>query len=196
MTTTQGTPATAPTVAYVSFSAEINQTTAEGLLAAIGELVGKGFKTIYLMLSTSGGNIMNGMTIYNVLRSLPVKLITHNVGNVDSIGNVIFLAGEERYATQHSTFMFHGVAFHIGSPETQDEKLLKERMGVVKSDQGRIAGIIAQRTGKLQAEEVEKWFAVAATRDPDYAKANGIIHDIRDVQIPDGAPFYQLAFKR
>ncbi len=40
---------------------------------------------------------------------VPYKLITHNVGNVDSIGNVIFLAAEERYACSTSTFMFHGV---------------------------------------------------------------------------------------
>lgn len=55
---------------------------------------------------------------------------------------------------------------------------------------------INQTTTGLKAEEVEKWFAEAATRDPDDAKANGIVHDIRDAQIPPGAPFYQLAFKR
>ena len=34
------------------------------------------------------------------------------------------------------------------------------------------------------------------TRDPNEALADGIIHDIRDAQVPAGAPFYQLAFKR
>src|SRR3970040_1335170 len=66
---------TKPVTAYISFSAEINQPTTEGLLAAVGELVSKGVKTIYLLLSTSGGNVMNGVTIYNVLRSLPITLI-------------------------------------------------------------------------------------------------------------------------
>ncbi len=188
-------PSPAPVVAYVSFSAEINQTTTEGLLAAIAELLQKGNRTIYLMLSTPGGNVQNGVTIYNILRSLPVKLITHNVGNVDSIGNVIFLAGAERYATTHSTFMFHGVSFNSVAPESQDEKLLRERMAAVKIEHKRLASIIAERAG-LKAEEVEKWFAEAVTRDPDDAKANGIIHDIRDIQVPAGAPFYQLAFKR
>lgn len=37
---------------------------------------------------------MNGMNLYNVLRPIPFLLVTHNVGNVDSIGNAIFLAGE------------------------------------------------------------------------------------------------------
>ena len=59
---------------------------------------------VYLLLSTPGGSVMNGMNLYNVLKGMPFELITHNVGNVDSIGNVIFLAGEKRYATANATF--------------------------------------------------------------------------------------------
>jgi hypothetical protein len=54
---------------------------------------------------------MHGMTVYNVLRGLPCDLTIHNIGNVDSIGNAIFLAGKHRYACKNSTFMFHGVGF-------------------------------------------------------------------------------------
>ena len=39
---------------------------------------------------------MSGMTLYNTLRAMPFELITHNVGNVDSIGNAVFLAGDLR----------------------------------------------------------------------------------------------------
>jgi ATP-dependent protease ClpP protease subunit len=39
---------------------------------------------------------MNGLTTYNFLRAMPFTLINHNIGNVDSIGNVILLAGQER----------------------------------------------------------------------------------------------------
>jgi ATP-dependent protease ClpP protease subunit len=48
------------------------------------------------MLSSPGGHVMLGMNLYNVLRALPIKLTTHNVGNVDSIGNAVFLAGNPR----------------------------------------------------------------------------------------------------
>ena len=54
--------------------------------------------------------VMNGLNLYNVLRGLPIELVTHKVGNVDSIGNTVLMAGSKRYACQHSTFMFHGVA--------------------------------------------------------------------------------------
>jgi hypothetical protein len=50
-------------------------------------------RRFYLLLSTPGGSVMNSLNILHVLIGLPFELITHNVGNVDSIGNAIFLAG-------------------------------------------------------------------------------------------------------
>lgn len=184
-----------PPITYVSFVAEISQQTTEVLLGVCAELATKRVPEVYLMLSTPGGNVMNGMTIYNFLRSMPYKLITHNIGNVDSIGNVVFLAGAERYSSPHATFMFHGVGFDIMTPMRFEEKLLRERLGSIQSDQTRIGSIIAERTG-IAAQEVEKLFLEAVTRNPDYAKANGIIHDIREAKVPAGAPLFQLVFKR
>ena len=100
-----------PPVVYVSFSAEINANTTESLIATMANLANEAVPEVHLLFSTPGGLVMNGMNLYNVLRAMPFKLVTHNVGNVDSIGNAIFLAGEERYACPHSTFMFHGVGF-------------------------------------------------------------------------------------
>lgn len=74
-----------PTV-YVSFSAEINAHTTESLLAVLAQQANQGVQDVYLMLSTPGGNVMNGMNLYNVIRAMPFKLTVHNVGNVDSIG--------------------------------------------------------------------------------------------------------------
>ena len=54
---------------------------------------------------------MHGITLYNFLRGVSFQLNNHNIGNVDSIGDAIFLGGAERYACAHSTFMFHGVGF-------------------------------------------------------------------------------------
>lgn len=69
---------------YVSFSAEINPQTTEALIAVMADQVNKRADEVYLMISTPGGSVMNGLNLYNVLRGLPFRLITHNVGNVDS----------------------------------------------------------------------------------------------------------------
>jgi ATP-dependent protease ClpP protease subunit len=180
---------------YVSFSAEINAHTTESLIALCSQHVNQGVKEIYLMLSTPGGAVMNGLNLYNVLRALPINLITHNVGNVDSIGNAVFLAGKERYACQHSTFMFHGVGFSTPNATHFEEKSLRERLGSVLADQKRIGSIIGERTG-LKKGEIGNLFKEARTKDADYARRVGIVHDIRDAEIPEGAPVFALVFQR
>jgi ATP-dependent Clp protease protease subunit len=101
---------------YISFLADINPITSAALVATVFEEVRKGATEVYLMLSTPGGTVDHGVAAYNILKALPVPLTTHNVGGVNSIGNVLFLAGRHRKAAPGTTFMFHGVGFDITSP--------------------------------------------------------------------------------
>ena len=147
------------------------------------------------MISTPGGAVMNGLNLYNVLRALPVNLTTHNVGNIDSIGNAIFLAGRHRYACAHSTFMFHGVGFDIKGNYRLEEKNLGEHLRSLLADQERIGDILHEHT-TLNERQVRGLFKEARTKDADYARAVGIIHEIRDVNIPAGTPIFGLVFQR
>ena len=183
-----------PAPLYVSFSAEINPNTTESLIAVMANAVTKGVKDVYLLLSSPGGSVMHGMNLYNVLRGLPVNLTTHNVGNVDSIGNAVFLAGKTRYACQHSTFMYHGVGFD-SQPGRLEEKFLRERLDGVLSDQKRIGAVIEERTN-LTARQVKPLFREARTKDATFAVGCGIVHEIRDVHIPQGSTVVSLVFKR
>lgn len=194
-----GSPAPAepniPNTVCVSFSAEIIPQTTESLLHVCAQLANQGVPNVYLVISTPGGSVMHGLNVYNVLRAMPFKLITHNAGNVDSIGNVVFLAGSERYACSTSTFMFHGVGTGVQKDERLEEKSLLERLDAVQADQQRIADVISQRSS-LSLERIEELFLEQRTKDPTYAKESGIIHDIRDVKLPAGTPVHQLVFKR
>lgn len=66
-------------------------------------------KILYFLISCNGGDVDPGIALYNFLKSLPLKVIMHNIGSIDSIANVVFLAGKERYASKHTSFLFHGV---------------------------------------------------------------------------------------
>jgi ATP-dependent protease ClpP protease subunit len=187
-------PALTPRV-YVIFTAEINPSTSESLIATMTQCANQGVKEVYLVLSTPGGTVMNGLAIYNVLRGMPFKVTTHNAGNVDSIGNAVFLAGETRYAAPHSTFMFHGVGVDAGAGVRLEEKLLRERLDSILADQKRIGAIIQERS-QLTSEQVEALFREAQTKDAAYAASTGIVDEIRDVQIPPGSSIVSLVFKR
>src|SRR5258706_6072718 len=176
----------APDTFYVSFSAEINPHTTESLLSVMANLVNQKAKTIHLLMSTPGGSVMNGMNLYNILRGLPVELITHNVGNVDSIGNAVFLAGKKRYACKHSTFMFHGVGFDIKNQTMRlEEKNLRESLASLLSDQKRIGSIITERS-QITEDDASALFREAQTTDAAFAVSIGMIHEITDVQLAFG----------
>jgi len=58
---------------YISFSAEIVPKTTEALIAVLGEQANKGVDEVYLLLSTPGGNVMNGFNLYNFMKGLPLR---------------------------------------------------------------------------------------------------------------------------
>jgi len=186
----QGTP-----LVYVSFSAEISPVTAETLISIMTTCATKEVQRVYLMLTTPGGSVMNGLYLYHVLHGMPFELTIHNVGSVNSIGNAVFLAGAKRYAVESATFMFHGVGFNVQKDARFEEKMLRERLGGILSDQAQMGKIIARHT-KLTSEEVSGLFREAQTRDTCYAVDKGIIDEVRDVQIPPGIPIITPVFQR
>jgi ATP-dependent protease ClpP protease subunit len=180
---------------YVSFSAEINPTTTEVLISVMSQQANQGVQAVHLMLSTPGGVTMNGLNLYNVLKGMPFELTTHNVGNVDSVGNVVFLAGSKRYACPQSTFMFHGVGISVQQHDRLEQKVLQERLDGILADQRRIGRIIVERT-RIPEPEVEELFREARTKDAAYALGNGLIDEIREVNLPAGGPIISLVFQR
>ncbi len=183
MTTQSATP---PSVRYLSFSAFINRETVQTLIQMMSKYHNEGVQEVYLMMSTGGGEVQPGVHLYNFLRGLPFRLTIHNVGYVNSVGNVVFLAGDRRYANPNATFMFHGVGFTLSQGTRFEEQQLRERLEGVLRDQGRLGSIIHERT-KLDEEVVKGLFSKAETMDAAWAAEHGLIDEIRDLQIPAGS---------
>ena len=181
--------------AYVVFQSEISQQTAGVLYAEMGRLATYGARRITLLLSTAGGSVMAGLNMYQILRAVPFELTVYNAGSVNSIGNAVFLAGERRYAVPHSTFLFHGVGFNVERGDRFEEKILRERLGSIQADQKKIGAVIAERTS-LDEEDIAALFLQQSTKDADYARAVGIIHDVRELKLTPGVPISQFVFQR
>ena len=177
---------------YLLFQSEVNQQTCERLCTAMGTLANQGYREIYFLLSTPGGTVSNGLAIYNFMRGLPCRFVTHNIGNVDSIGNVIYLGGEERYTCAHATFMFHGVGFNTQQAMRFEQKNLKEMLDSIAHDHRRIGGIFRERSN-LNSRNVIKLFLEARTKDANFAVERGLAHAIREVEIEPGRQIVSLA---
>ena len=78
---------------------------------------------LLISISSEGGNLAAGFTAYHFLRSLPVPVTTHNLGNVESIGVLLFLAGEKRLVVQHGRFTLHALHWGFGSGTVDHDRL-------------------------------------------------------------------------
>jgi ATP-dependent Clp protease protease subunit len=178
---------------FINFNAPIVEKTSQALMAFLAEQNRKGESEVYVLLSSGGGMVQSGVTLYNFIMSLPVKVVMHNIGIVDSIANVLFLAGIERYAVPHSSFLFHGVGFDITQPTRFEEKQVKERLLSIERDQQLIGEIIAENS-KLDLNKIKEMFLEAQTLTPEQAKEVDIIQGIREIKIPAGANVQSFVF--
>lgn len=54
-----------------------------------------------------GGNVNDGVALYNFFRALPVDLTLYNVGSVASAAVIAYLGAKERKVSTYATFMLH-----------------------------------------------------------------------------------------
>lgn len=81
--------------------------------------------------------------------------------------------------------MFHGVGFDSVPGQRLEEKLVRERLLGILSDQARIGSIIRDRT-RIEAQTMDATTAVSC----------GIVDEVCDVKILAGCPIISLVFKR
>jgi ATP-dependent protease ClpP protease subunit len=148
-------------------------------------------KRLCYLISSDGGSVDSGVTLYNYLRALPLPVIMHNVGSVDSIANAVFLAGRERYATPASAFLLHGVMWNFHENSTLSYPQMREIMSRFDAAEQLVARIIGEHTS-LSPEEVRALFWQGEAKTPQFAREKGIIHDIREARIEPGSPIIAI----
>jgi Clp protease len=190
-----GQPIAVPKIVYILFTALIDPKTSQGLLAVMANCATQGVKSVYLALSTPGGDVVQGMTLYNTLCGMPFELTTHNVGNVDSIGNAVFLAGRKRYACKHSTFN-RLVNFGPLFQNTTNPLVVASDVGEHLSD------ILLLQPNCLilhvepdAVKHIPELFREAQTKDAAFAVSHGIVDEIRDFNVPAGSTVISLVFQ-
>jgi ATP-dependent protease ClpP protease subunit len=131
-----------------------------------------------ILISTPGGQVTPGITAYNFLKGIPAEVITHNMGQIDSIGVVIFCAGAKRYCSPNTRFLIHGIGFDTKEGERFNEGLLAERLEGLKSERITISKIISENS-KRSLEEIERDMYKGVVWTPEQAIDYGLVHEIR-----------------
>jgi ATP-dependent protease ClpP protease subunit len=176
---------------WVRFLAPVIPQTTDALFQILDTKIREGYTKLHLMISSPGGDVFHGISLYNFLKGTPIEIDTYNFGSVDSIGVIIFCAGKKRYSVPHARFLMHGVRFNFSGNNTFDEKQLEEHLKSLKIDQQNIAKIIADTTGKTLID-VENDMNNRTTLNPPEAKTYGLIHEIKSELLQKGAEFYTI----
>jgi ATP-dependent Clp protease protease subunit len=143
-----------------------------------------GATEIELHMSTEGGNMTAGFALYFFLKSLPLPLTTHNVGSVESVGVVIFLAGSKRYACPRTRFLVHPLHWGFGALVAADHARVSEWRDCLDFDAERYASIYEEATG-AKDDIRPSLFGNARIFDTDQALAAGIIHETVQARLPE-----------
>ena len=171
---------------YIRFLAPVLPETTAQLFNVFDAAIQQKYERLHLMLSSPGGSVFHGLSVYNFLRGAPIETHTYNFGSVDSIGVVIFCAGSRRYSVPHARFLIHGVMLNYQGAGSFDEKSLEERLKSLKIDQENIARVIADTTGKPH-HQITSDMHNRTTLNPPQAKDYGLVHDIQSALFPAGA---------
>lgn len=143
----------------------------------------KDVSVIDVYINSYGGEVSEGLAIYNALKRHKAKVITHVDGFACSIASVIFMAGDERVMPNTSCLMIHNPwTFASGNANElrkQAEDLEKigecsinaylERVNISKEE---LKELLDNESWISPSEAVEMGFATSAEKDDDEEHAN------------------------
>ena len=171
---------------YVNFHAPIVPQSAGTLMKIISDLIQKGCAKITIAISSRGGDVSAGISLYNFLKGVPVEIETHNYGAVDSIAIVVFCAGKKRYCVPHARFLMHGVGFNVPGSTRFEEKILDEKLKDIKIDKKNIASVIAENCKKT-IKQISDDMHEVKTLDANEAKEYDLVNEIKSELFPKGS---------
>ncbi|MCD6220888.1 ATP-dependent Clp protease proteolytic subunit [bacterium] len=177
----------------IKFFAPVVDVTVNALLNAVDQKLRMGIDEFKILISSPGGSVFHGLSAYNYLKGIPAKIITHNFGSVDSIGIVMFCAGDKRLSVPQARFLLHSVRGNFKN-EALEEKQIEERLKGIKIDIENIAKIISENTGKSK-EEIIKAMTERTTLNPEEGEKWGLVDEISPVLFSKGSEIISIQFQ-
>lgn len=136
----------------------------------VGKLKGWRGNRIEVPINSFGGSVLEGVTIYNILKGRSENVETQILGYAISMGSVIAQAGDERVMPENGFIMIHNPwSFAIGDAnDMEHERELLEKMTA------ELASIYVSRTG-LTASKIRKMMDDETWLTPREAREMGFV---------------------
>lgn len=152
---------------YPYFESDVS---ASNLSKQLGEM--KDVSKINVFINSYGGEVAEGLAIYNALKRHEAKVVTYCDGFAASIASVIFMAGDERVMNEASLLMIHnawtcatGNAEELRKQADDLEKITQSSVGVYKAhsslSEEEIKVLMDKESWISPTEAIEYGFATA-----------------------------------
>lgn len=132
-------------------------------------------KSINLSIHSPGGSVLDGLAMYNALKSHPAKVYGHVEGIAASAASFILMASDHISMPEDAFIMIHNA--HGGAMGGAED--LRDMADVMDKLQNSIINIYEKRTGKDRAELAEMMQAETWMNAED-ALSNGFADTITD----------------
>lgn len=130
-------------------------------------------KEIDLHINSPGGNVFDGITIYNLLKQHPAKITTYIDGLAASIASVIALSGDSVTMAENALWMMHNPSGMVMGT-SQDMRSMADVLDKVRSS---IAMAYVGKSGKSE-DEVYELMDDETWMTAEEAKSAGLVDDI------------------
>jgi ATP-dependent Clp protease, protease subunit len=161
-----------------------------------GPNVGKRkFDKINLFINSLGGQVDDGVALFGFIRSLPIEVVTVNVGMVASAAIITFLAGKQRIALPHSTFHFHDYEWNYPAPHNLTRLEYMDHTQILNSARETTFEILKANTSLTDGDLKElKLLDVPVIKDAAFAKGKGIVHQVEYFPFPEGMDIFNVDY--
>lgn len=129
--------------------------------------------TLHVRINSPGGDVFDGVAIYNALVRHAARVVVHVDGLAASIASVIAMAGDEIRMHEGSMMMIHDPWMLAIGPASE----MRAAADLLEKVGRSISGIYEKRTG-LSRGEISELMAAETWMDPEEAREKGFADEL------------------
>jgi ATP-dependent Clp protease protease subunit len=176
--------------AWITFAGGIDNQACVRLFNQFTLAVQHKFARLHLLIQSAGGVVGDGIALHNLLLRLPIEVVTYNIGAVESIAVLPYLAGKVRRVSKTATFMLHRTA------PLMTERATAERLRARAEDSDIYDNNVEEILKAFLVKMPETKWAIHQTREllisAQDALEFGMAHEISDFTPAPGAPLVSV----
>ena len=169
--------------AWFTLSGDVNSDMVRRVFDAVADMTEDRITTAHILIQSNGGYVSDGICLYNYLSKLPIRIVTYNAGAVASIAVILYLAGQQRYASETARFMVH--KSHASAPHGARPDALRIIVEGLQADDARTEAILRDHVNLRD----EHWNTHAYSDlhlTATEALGVGMIDEVKDFAPPKG----------